>query len=467
MSYSGSAAHSVSYIYDADGNRTQMVDGSGTSTSTYDAFDELATVESGAGTTTQYGYDSFADVDSVQWPLQSGDFWSAARFTREFDNAGQLVEVGGPTVAIDYFTNTADGLPATVVLGGSGDTLDTTYDATDSPSSITLTDGTSTLQEFAYSDTPSGAIASETDTPTSSLSPADYTYDAQSRVTAMTPGTSGTLSYGYDASANPTTLPSGATGTYDDASELTSSVLSGTTSTYGYDADGERTSVSGGATVTATYNGAEEVTSYDNSAADTSSATYDGDGLRTSVTTTPSGGDSSTNAMSWDTSGSVPVVLTDSTYLYTYGDGNTPIVETNRTTGVSRFLISDALGSVRGILTTSGSLTATTSYDAYGNPETTGGLTGYTPFGFAGGYTDSTGLVYLVNRYYDPGTAQFITVDPTINRTDQAYEYTGDDPVNSIDPLGLIVTGPPGSCGRYDLKLWIAHSFGDATYLPR
>jgi hypothetical protein len=56
----------------------------------------------------------------------------------------------------------------------------TSYAANDAPSSITLGNG-STLQEFAYSDVPSGAIASETDTPSSALSPADYTYDAQSR----------------------------------------------------------------------------------------------------------------------------------------------------------------------------------------------------------------------------------------------------------------------------------------------
>lgn len=37
-------------------------------------------------------------------------------------------------------------------------------------------------------------------------------------------------------------------------------------------------------------------------------------------------------------------------------------------------------------------------YDAWGSPETTGGLTSYTSFGFAGGYTDPTGLVYLINR---------------------------------------------------------------------
>jgi hypothetical protein len=35
---------------------------------------------------------------------------------------------------------------------------------------------------------------------------------------------------------------------------------------------------------------------------------------------------------------------------------------------------------------------------AWGNPQTAHGLTSATPYGFAGGYTDPTGLVYLLHR---------------------------------------------------------------------
>ena len=58
----------------------------------------------------------------------------------------------------------------------------------------------------------------------------------------------------------------------------------------------------------------------------------------------------------------------------------------------------DSLSSVRGVVSSTGTLAATTSYDAWGNPETTGGLSASAPFGYAGGYTDATGLVYLINR---------------------------------------------------------------------
>ena len=43
----------------------------------------------------------------------------------------------------------------------------------------------------------------------------------------------------------------------------------------------------------------------------------------------------------------------------------------------------------------------------------------------------------MINRYYDPQTGQFLTVDPAVNMMGQAYQYAGDDPVNGSDPLGL------------------------------
>ncbi len=99
--------------------------------------------------------------------------------------------------------------------------------------------------------------------------------------------------------------------------------------------------------------------------------------------------------------------------------------------------MTDSLGSVRGTVNNSGALTSTTSYDAWGNPQTTGGLTGTTPFGYADGYTDPTGLVYLINRYYAPATGEFASVDPQVDQILQPHAYTGGDPVSQIDPTGL------------------------------
>jgi hypothetical protein len=47
-----------------------------------------------------------------------------------------------------------------------------------------------------------------------------------------------------------------------------------------------------------------------------------------------------------------------------------------------------------------------------------------------------------VHRYYDPTTGQFLTVDPLVDETGQAYGYVSDDPVSGSDPNGLSVTDP-------------------------
>ena len=86
----------------------------------------------------------------------------------------------------------------------------------------------------------------------------------------------------------------------------------------------------------------------------------------------------------------------------------------------------------------SGSVIGTQTYSPYGSLASSTG-TDPPPFGFAGGYTDPTGLVYDQACYYDPATGSFLSVDPLVQYTHVPYEYAGDDPVNAIDPNGLLV----------------------------
>jgi RHS repeat-associated protein len=60
-----------------------------------------------------------------------------------------------------------------------------------------------------------------------------------------------------------------------------------------------------------------------------------------------------------------------------------------------------------------------------------------TSFGFGGGYADITGMIYLVHRYYDPVTGQFVSNDPDGNSTGVPYSYSSDNPVENVDPSGL------------------------------
>jgi hypothetical protein len=43
----------------------------------------------------------------------------------------------------------------------------------------------------------------------------------------------------------------------------------------------------------------------------------------------------------------------------------------------------------------------------------------------------------IINRYYDPATNQFLSVDPAVAQTNEPYNFTNDDPLNADDPLGL------------------------------
>jgi hypothetical protein len=42
-----------------------------------------------------------------------------------------------------------------------------------------------------------------------------------------------------------------------------------------------------------------------------------------------------------------------------------------------------------------------------------------------------------INRYYDPTTDQFLSIDPLVDETGQPYVFTNDNPLNETDPLGL------------------------------
>ncbi len=461
VTYSGSSAHSVTYSYDANGLKTAMTDATGSSSYSYDPFGEVTSAKNGAGQEVGYGYDPDGDTTSITYPLPSSASWAASSSVdygySQADVLNSMTDFSGTKITVNL---NADSLPSSEALGGTGDTLTTTYDATDTPSSISVASSSATLQSFSYSDAPSRAILTENDTPSTPASPATYSYDGAGRLTSMKPGSGTNLNYGYDASGNLTVLPSGAAGTYDHASELVSSTLSGTTTSYSYNPDGERLGAAQGSTVTAaaTWNGAGQVVAYANAAANMSAAAYDGNGLRAAATITPAGGSAATAGFVWNTTTRVPRLLMDSRNAYLYETSGTPAEQVDLSTGKVSYLVSDLLGSVRGIVSSAGALTASTSYDAWGNPAAPGGLSNATPFGYAGGYTDATGLIYLVNRYYDPGTGQFLSVNPEVSVTHVPYGYAYGDPVTLTDPSGLTVAGctrgsGPTKC-RTDELLW-------------
>lgn len=142
------------------------------------------------------------------------------------------------------------------------------------------------------------------------------------------------------------------------------------------------------------------------------------------------------NAFIWDTSMAVSLLLSDETYDFIYAEGATPIAQVERSTGDVEFLHADSLGSVVAKTDEVGAAVATTSFDPYGQ-----GVP-ISLFGFTGALTDEdSDLVYLRNRWYDPAVGSFLSVDPLLEMTSQAFAYANGNPLLYTDPLGLSPIG--------------------------
>ena len=104
-------------------------------------------------------------------------------------------------------------------------------------------------------------------------------------------------------------------------------------------------------------------------------------------------------------------------------------------------LLTDGLGSVR-LEMVEDTLNTATTYDPYGNQLVQTGM-GNTTYGFTGEQEDnSTGLLYLRARYYDPALRNFVERDPWVGilrypTTLHGYSYADNNPTNYTDPSGF------------------------------
>ena len=68
ISYSDGTTPKVTMTYDKDGQRVQMIDGTGTSSWTWDALHRMTSSKDGAGVTVTYTYDLDGNQISIQYP---------------------------------------------------------------------------------------------------------------------------------------------------------------------------------------------------------------------------------------------------------------------------------------------------------------------------------------------------------------------------------------------------------------
>jgi RHS repeat-associated protein len=421
VKYTEEATKPVSYVYGKDGEVTEMKDGSGTTKKTYDELDRLTESTNGAGEVVKYRYDLGNEITEIVYP-------NAKAITQSFDKAGRLEAVKDWLGNETKFSYNRDSQPSSTTFPSATTNKDSyEYNAADQLAKTTMARGEETLASLAYGRDKAGQLESATQTGLPGAVEPKYAYDERER---MTSGAGS--SFKYDAADNPTEV-AGTTQKFDEALELTEAG----TAKYAYDKLGERTEAkpSAGPATKYGYDQAHNLVSVKRSAEGevkeiNDSYAYDGTGLRMSQTI-----NGTTTHMAWDTTASLPLLLSDGTSYYLYGPGGLPFEQVAGETPT--YLHHDQQGSTRLLTNSEGKATGKYTYTPYGAVEGHEGAAS-TPLGYDGQYrSEDTGLIYLRARIYDPATAQFMSVDPLVSETGEPYDYVADSPVNHGDPSGL------------------------------
>jgi RHS repeat-associated protein len=382
----------AAYGYDADGRMTSMADWLGNSFT--------------------FGYDTRSNLTSIKYPTSTT--WTEGFGPYDAANNLPTLTLSSPT----YGTGTATYLHNNDELYSNQNGVGYTYNA----KKQVATGGTHT-----YGYNPNGELASDVSGGTTST----YNYDPDAELTSKTVGTAPTT-YAYDANGNRCAAAPGT------ATPACSATIAVGTSLVGYNAYNQICYTTGILTVS--------LTNPSCSSPPTLGAavySYDGNGLRVSDTATTLGLTTQTFEYDTQTRSGQPLIIEDGTSAYLYGPGNfgagtAPLEQIPLAGGSPTYVVSAPLG-VAEQWSSTGAVLGTKTYNAYGTTATTTGTIS-TPFGFQGAYTDPSGLLYLINRYYDPATGQFMSVDPMVAQTGQPYAYDLDDPLNGTDPLGLCHT---------------------------
>ncbi|MFE6365883.1 RHS repeat-associated core domain-containing protein [Streptomyces sp. NPDC057806] len=426
----------VTYSYDGDGNVKSRTDASGTTSWDYDKLnrEKVRTLQNGAQTA--LAYTPGGEVDYYTDPTGKTDY--------TWDKAGRLDFLTAPDgKKTDYEYNSNDKRTKTVYPGGT--TQSVTIDDNGRPEAIKATSGTSTLIDLAYSYASAGKdttkIRSRTDNLTKNK--ITYNYDSQDRLRyALEADSAGARQaswlYCWDKASNLTsqdgsasTCPGSAVFTYNDASQLTSQT--GSATPWSYDKLGNETA---GGRVAATARTNETWTDHSQLSRITQGGTtYD---LVHAGTTNS---ERTKLGSTWFHHTALGLASTTTNGVDT-GFIREPAGTLNSMTtgGKSYYYITDATGNVLGLVDDAGKRTHTYTYGPTGLPRGTTTQAVPQPYRYSGAYLDPTGLYKMGHRYYDPQIGRFTQPDPS-GQEANPYLYAEGDPVNRIDPTGLIDWG--------------------------
>lgn len=468
QSGTGAAAPDVTkqFGYDLDGRTTSI--------------SSPVSLLAGTSGTETFGYDDRGLVTSTTAPAPAG--LPTTTYTATYDSDGRLTQQTDPSGTENYTYSGVDDLAS---VSADGTTHAYTYDAagqlTTEADSTGGTPGPSYSYAYDNAGNPSGETAFDaTGTSTGSL---NYTFDPVGNITA-TAGTGvfagqGDHDYTYDQAnrlLSDTTLTSG---------------VAGSTQSYTWDPEGNRTAVTttaAGAAPSVTTTAFDQRNEPISQSGPTGTTTlaWSPRGTLASQTTTPNGGTPSTTITTFDAFNRLyvdsnpqsvvngnqhSVIIAKLPFLYDAADrlasgGQGPVryapgalePSTNGQSAFARTPDGTALavapaagGAAQGLLTnlhgdtiattnpSSGAVTGTFGYDAFGVP-TAGGSA--PAIGYQGSYTSpATQLVYAQSRWYDPSIDSFLSQDSAPGPAGDAadtnlYAYGSANPISNLDPTG-------------------------------
>ena len=455
ISYSGTATPTVSFAYDANGNRTQITDGAGSETFAYDALNQLTTVTRGSDT---FGYVYDPAGNLTQRSLPDGSSSALA-----YNDDGRLATLTGNGQTTSYTYDPAGNLTKTTLPSGNGVIDNRTYDPAGRLSSLQnyATKAGKAISQFSYSYDANGNPAT-----ISGTSPQILSYDNRNRLTSACLGTTCTnpnqIRWTYDPVGNRLTETRQGKFTtnyaYNPGDELTA--LSGATSkTFSYDQNGNQLTAG---TASYSYDLANRMLSAQ-AGATTTSYSYDGLGNRLTQTS----GATTTNYL-WDLNAGLPQLAierngTTPLRRYLYG---ADLVSMNEG-GADYYLQHDGLSSTVNITDQNGAGKLTYSYEPFGLLHSSTGTAPANVTNFNGQLLDpTTGLYDLRARMYDPSIGRFTSTDPIqADPTTSTYTYAGNNPTTFIDPSGLGSVWGGGPCWSWSC-IWNAIEGGAIQFAP-
>lgn len=402
----------TTFSYDAAGRATAMSDASGTSSWTYNAGDEITglvtpqgsltytynlagqivtMVDSGVGTTTT-AYDSAGRISTL-----TDAFGDVLTYT--YDSAGRISRKDNPNFSYDNRNR-----PTAIVTKNSGGTV---------------------LQSRTYT----FDLASQVSQVVEGGITTSYGYDAIGQLISETKSSGYAASYIYDSNGNRLTRTVGSSTeiySYDAADKLLSITGGADSRTFAYDAAGRTTGITrGSGTTSYVYDFKSRLTSV---AGPGISSSFSYNGLDTRVGMTDSTG---IRSFKRNGVGVTSPLLSDGSAVFTPSGENR---------GGTKTTFHSSLKSLDVQTSSAGSISASRTYDAFGNDLSLSGSWA-SRFAYAGGFgyqqDPDSGLKLLGHRYYDSSTGRFLTRDPAKDGRNW-YAYCTGNPVCRADPTGEV-----------------------------